>query len=39
MGFKKDVWDDLKPKGKLCLVLLLPLAIVGVALVARGALA
>lgn len=39
MGFARDVWDDLKPKGKVCLVLLFPLAIAGVAIVAHSLLA
>lgn len=39
MGFRSEVWDELEPKGKACLVLLLPLAVAGVALVAHHSLA
>lgn len=35
----KELWSDLTPKGRVCAVLLLPLSTVGIALMARRALA
>lgn len=39
MGILRETWSDLKPKGKVCVALLLPLAIAMVAIAAHTALA
>lgn len=39
MSAFKEFWSELTPKGKVCVALLLPLAIVGIAFVAHGLLA